>query len=70
MNKAMSYEILDSEHGDVLAAYDSLDEAKRALAAYLAEHPEREADLAIATVDDATGIATEVVSADELHALR
>lgn len=64
-----SYEIIDIEHGDVLAAYASLDDAKRALAQHVEEDSGREAELGIATIDEKTGIASDVVLADELHAL-
>jgi hypothetical protein len=65
-----SYEIIDVERGDVLAAYASFHHAKRALAHHVEEHPEHEADLGIAPVDEKTGIASDVMRADELHALR
>jgi hypothetical protein len=51
----MTYEVLDVEHGDVLAAYDSLEMAKERVAGFVEAHPERGDDLAIAAIDEDTG---------------
>ena len=37
----MTWEILDTETGDVLAAYDSLDVAKQELCSYVEAYPEQ-----------------------------
>ena len=47
----MSYKILDLEHGDVLAIYDSLDVARQRLVEFLDGSPERGDEMAIAAVD-------------------
>jgi hypothetical protein len=48
----MTYEILDLKCGDVLAAYDFAELAKARLVHFVAAHPERGDDLALAKVDD------------------
>jgi hypothetical protein len=63
----MTYEVLDIESGDVLAAYDSEDVAVARLVDYVHEHPVAADELAIATVDD-TGHAINVVSGEILLA--
>lgn len=63
----MTWEVLDLEHGDVLAAYGSFDAAKADLVAFVDEHPERCDELAIASIDE-SGHAREHVSATELVA--
>jgi hypothetical protein len=51
----MTYEVLDVEHGDVLASYDSLEVAKERVVGFVEEHPERYDDVAIAAIDEETG---------------
>lgn len=68
-HKAMTYEVIELEYSDVLASYASLEEARRGLAGYLEESPERESELGLATVDD-DGNAVSVQPAAELHVTR
>jgi hypothetical protein len=63
----MTYEVLDIESGDVLAAYASEEIAVARLVDYVHEHPEAADDLAVATVDD-TGHAISMVSGEALLA--
>lgn len=60
------YQVIDLEYGDVLAQYDSFDEAKRRLVDFVEEHPGREDELGVGSIDD-TGRAVELVTASELH---
>jgi hypothetical protein len=62
----MTYDIIELDYGDVLASYASLEEARRGLAGFVAEAPERESHLGLATVDD-DGHAVSVQPAAELH---
>jgi hypothetical protein len=66
----MSYEILDIEHGDVLAVYDSLDLAKQRLAGFLEHAPERADELGIATVDESGHAAAEMILGSHLDHFR
>jgi hypothetical protein len=63
----MTYEVVDIESGDVLAAYDSEDVAVARLVDYVHEHPEAADAPAVATVDD-TGHAIGMVSGETLLA--
>jgi hypothetical protein len=63
----MTYEVVDIESGDVLAAYDSEDVAAARLVDYVHEHPEAADAPAVATVDD-TGHAIGMVSGETLLA--
>jgi hypothetical protein len=65
----MTYEVIELEYSDVLASYDSLEEARRGLAEFVAESPERERELGLATVDE-DGHAVSVQAAVELHVTR
>jgi hypothetical protein len=65
----MTHEVIELRHGDVLASYGSLEEARRGLADFLATSPEHPSELGIATVDD-DGHAVSVQSAAELHITR
>ena len=68
-HKTMTYEVIELEYGDVLASYSSLEDARRGLAGYVEESPERESALGLATVDD-DGNAVSVQPAAELHVTR
>jgi hypothetical protein len=61
----MTFEVLDTDSGDVLAAYSSFDKARSELMLFVDDHPERSDDLALVTVDDA-GHAVEILDADRL----
>lgn len=61
----MTWEILDTSRGDVLAVFSSWDEAEASLATYLADHADQVDDLAVATVDD-TGVAVRLTPGAEL----
>ncbi len=61
----MTWEVLDTQSGDVLAAYGTFEEVRAELASFLDEHPARAADLAVAAVDD-SGHAVEVLDARSL----
>jgi len=65
----MTYEVIELEYSDVLASYASLEEARRGLAGYLEDNPERESELGLATVDG-DGNAVSVQPAAELHVTR
>ncbi len=65
----MTHEIIELDYSEVLASYASLEEARRELAEFLAESPEREHELGLATVDD-DGHAVSVQPAVELHVTR
>jgi hypothetical protein len=61
----MTWEVLDIESGDVLAAYDRESLAYDDVAAYVIEHPDFASELAVATIDDA-GCAVHMVTGTEL----
>ncbi len=65
----MTWEILDTETGDVLAAYDSLDVAKQQFCRYVDDHPELTDDVAIATIDDQGCAVGAFLTADQLTAV-
>jgi hypothetical protein len=65
----MTYEIIELEYSDVLASCASLEEVQRGLVEFVAERPERESELGLATVDD-DGHAVSVRPAAELHVTR
>ncbi len=48
----MTYEVVDTESGNVLADFPSLDAAKVAVSSYLDRYDQRVDDLAIAELDD------------------
>src|SRR5262245_60355979 len=56
----MTYEVLDTEAGDVLAVYSSLDAAQSAVREYVGQNPDLAGDMAIATVNG-TGLPEKVV---------
>lgn len=60
----MTYEVLDTEAGDVLAVYGSLDAAEMAVRDYVGANPEMAEDVAIATVNG-NGLPDSVVPAQE-----
>jgi hypothetical protein len=65
----MTWEILDTETGDVLAAYDSFDVAKQQLCSYVDANPELSDDVAIATIDDQGCAVGAFLTAENLAAV-
>jgi hypothetical protein len=61
----MTFEVLDTDSGDVLAAYDSFDEARRELMSFVEDHPQRGDEIALVAIDE-SGHAVEIVDADQL----
>jgi len=62
----MTYEVLDTQAGDVLAVYSSLDEASVAILSYVEEHPEMAADVAVAAVNG-RGVPDQIYAVSELQ---
>jgi hypothetical protein len=48
----MAYELLWTDHADVVGTYDSRDEAEADLLAYAAEHPDHASAIAVLEIDD------------------
>jgi hypothetical protein len=65
----MTWEILDIESGDVIAAYDSFEVAKQKLCTYVDANPEMSDDVAIATIDDQGCAVGAFLTAENLAAL-
>lgn len=63
----MTYEVLDTEAGDVLAVYGSQDAAESAVRSYVGDNPDLADDMAIAAVNG-TGLPEKLIPAEEFLA--
>lgn len=61
----MTYEVLDTEAGDVVAVYGSRNAAETALRSFIERNPQVEGDMAIAVVNG-NGLPDEVIPAADL----
>jgi hypothetical protein len=61
----MTYRILYTDHGDVVATYESLEEAQAELDSFVREHPELVPEIGIMAFDDSGRATGDFVPASD-----
>lgn len=64
----MAYELLWTDHADVVGTYDSRSEAEANLLAYVAEHREHADEIALLEIDDQGRRVGDFISGEDLLA--
>jgi hypothetical protein len=62
----MTFAVLHFDHSDVVASYETFEEAALSVARYAQAHPELTDEIGVATFDDAGNLVGETCSAREI----